>query len=228
MIGIGKNRYKTLVTITAVASVLIINAITTGTDGHIALARHHDNTKVFENNIPFLFSFPIDTHQRQACTTAGGTSPISDSCTASSSDTVSRGTASPSCPTIHPTALTLTISPTTVGVSQHVTLTGTLADTCTGSGLTDIIPNPETRDSIDSRNYNYLPQNNLLNIVYLLKYCIGAYIFIFAFATLEFYKPSRHIMVSHATQVLLICDRNIIIQQLFRNIIKYKNQISFN
>jgi hypothetical protein len=135
MIGIGKNRYKTLVTITALASVLIINAITTGTDGHIALARHHDNTKVFENNMPFLFSFPIDTNQRQACTTAGGTSPISDSCTASSSDTVSRGTASPSCPTIHPTALTLTISPTTVGVSQPFTLTGTLTDTCTGSGV---------------------------------------------------------------------------------------------
>ena len=43
----GKNRYKALITITALASVLIINATAIGSDGHIALARHYDDTQVF-------------------------------------------------------------------------------------------------------------------------------------------------------------------------------------
>ncbi|MFY9869992.1 MAG: hypothetical protein WAK17_09770 [Candidatus Nitrosopolaris sp.] len=49
MLGIGKD-HKELVAIVALASVLIVDALTIGTDGHIALARQHDDTKVFENS----------------------------------------------------------------------------------------------------------------------------------------------------------------------------------
>jgi hypothetical protein len=87
MIGIGKNHCKVLATIAALASVLIVNAVTIGTGGHIALARDHDNTKVFENSD---INVQTDTGQRQVCKTGGSTSPISDSCTASSSNTISQ------------------------------------------------------------------------------------------------------------------------------------------
>ena len=59
MISIGKklfltrkitNHYKALVAMAALAIVLIVNTVAIGTDGHIALARHYDNTKVFENS----------------------------------------------------------------------------------------------------------------------------------------------------------------------------------
>jgi hypothetical protein len=104
--------------------------------GHVALARHYDNTKVFENN---HINVQTDTNQGQACETAGGTSPISDSCTASSTNTISQGTPpappSPCTTTMHPTVLTLTISPTTVPPGTAVSLTGTLTDTCTGQGV---------------------------------------------------------------------------------------------
>jgi hypothetical protein len=115
MIGIGKNHNSAtaLLTIVVLASMLIVNTVSIGT-AHIALARHHDSTKAFENS---GINVQTDTNQGQACETASGTSPISGSCTASSTDTISqRGgiVQSPpsSCsPTMHPTVLTLTISP---------------------------------------------------------------------------------------------------------------------
>ncbi len=100
--------------------------------GHIALADHNEkDTKVLENS---HINVQTDTGQRQDCETAGGTSPISGSCTASSSNTISQGPVpsppsptSPCTPTMHPTVLTLTVTGNLV--------TGTLTDTCTGSGL---------------------------------------------------------------------------------------------
>jgi hypothetical protein len=136
MISIGKNRYKVLVTITALASILLVNVITLGTDGHIALARHYDNTKVFENS---HINVQTDTNQGQACETAGGASPISGSCSTSSSNTISQGAVpsppSPTCPTIHPTVLTLNLSPADAPPRGNVEATGKLTDTCTGQGV---------------------------------------------------------------------------------------------
>jgi hypothetical protein len=139
MIGIGKN-HKALVTIATLASILVVNAMSIGIVG-IALARHHDTTKTFENGGVIV---QTDTNQGQACETASGTSPISDSCTASSSDTISQGGGvvqshpqgphSPCTPTMHPTILTLTL-PTTVPPLSSVVVTGRLTDTCTGSGV---------------------------------------------------------------------------------------------
>jgi len=60
MISIEKNHYKTIMTITALASVLIVNAL----GGHIALARHQDTTKAFQNS---YINIPTDTNQGQAC-----------------------------------------------------------------------------------------------------------------------------------------------------------------
>lgn len=143
MLGIEKNHYKVLATIAALASILIVNAATIGTGGYIALARHRDNTNVFENSD---INVQTDTGQRQVCKTGGSTSPISNSCTASSSNTISQdggviesptqGAVPPSsCTTMHPTVLTLSVSPTSVRPSEPITFTGTLTDTCTGSGV---------------------------------------------------------------------------------------------
>lgn len=119
-----------LVTIAALASILVVNAGLIG-NGQIALARHHDST--FENS---GINVQTDTNQGQACDS--GTSPISGSCTASSTDTISQAggvVQSPpsSCrPTMHPTALTLTPNPNT---ENGLILRGTLIDTCTGLGV---------------------------------------------------------------------------------------------
>lgn len=99
--------------------------------GHIALARHHDNTKVFENG---HINVQTDTGQGQGCETTGGTSPISGSCTASSTDTITQGTPpSPCTPTMHPTTLTLNPITNLGRPGLFVTVTGTLTDACTGS-----------------------------------------------------------------------------------------------
>jgi hypothetical protein len=116
----------------ALASVLIVNTITFGTDNHIALARHHDNTKAFENS---YINVQTDTNQGQACETASGTSPISGSCTASSSNTISQGASSPCTPTMHPTVLTLILSPPNTQPGGQIEATGKLIDTCTGQGV---------------------------------------------------------------------------------------------
>ena len=81
------NDHKTataLVVLAAVAAVLIASTAAMGT-GHIALADNGNKTKGSENN---GIKIPSDAKQQQECQTAGGTSPISLSCTAVSTNTV--------------------------------------------------------------------------------------------------------------------------------------------
>jgi hypothetical protein len=66
-----------LVAIAALAAVLV-GASTVGS-GHMALAGNVTNTGI---------NVPTDTQQKQECETAGGTSPITASCHATSTDTV--------------------------------------------------------------------------------------------------------------------------------------------
>jgi hypothetical protein len=106
--------------------------------GHIALARHHDNTNVLDSDI----NVQTDTNQGQACETAGSASPISDSCTASSTNTITQGAVPvpPSkCSDVmfsHPTILTLSVFPNNGLVpTEGLAVMGTLTDTCTGSGV---------------------------------------------------------------------------------------------
>ena len=49
--------------------------------GHMALAGNVNNTGI---------NVPTDTQQKQECETAGGTSPVTGSCTATSTDTVTQ------------------------------------------------------------------------------------------------------------------------------------------
>jgi len=132
MIGIGKNHYKAIVTIATLTSILIVNAMTIG--GHIALARHQDTIKAFENS---YINMQTDTNQGQACETASGTSPISGSCTASSTDTQGSSSQGLSSPTTHPTVLTLNLpNPAAFYLTgAPVILTGTLTDIRTGMGI---------------------------------------------------------------------------------------------
>lgn len=131
MISIGKN-HKTQVTIATLASILIVNAVLIG-NGQIALARHHDT----DNN---GINVQTDTNQGQACDS--GTSSISGSCTASSTDSISQGggvaqvtpVPSPS-PSQCATMITLSLSPISVSLGT-VEATGTLT-ACTGSGVPD-------------------------------------------------------------------------------------------
>ncbi len=73
-----------LVVIAALAGVLVVSTSAIGS-GHIALAdtitKNVNNTGV---------NVPTDTDQKQYCTTAGGTSPVTGSCTASSTDTITQ------------------------------------------------------------------------------------------------------------------------------------------
>jgi hypothetical protein len=66
-----------LVAIAALAAVLV-GASTVGS-GHMALAHNVTNTGI---------NVPTDTQQKQECETAGGTSPVAGSCTASSTNTI--------------------------------------------------------------------------------------------------------------------------------------------
>ena len=82
------NDHKTaiaLVVLATVAAVLVASTAAVGT-GHMALADSGNKTKVFKNS---GISIPSDAKQQQECQTAGGTSPISLSCTAASTNTVS-------------------------------------------------------------------------------------------------------------------------------------------
>jgi hypothetical protein len=141
-----KIEYKIIVTIAALASILVVNTVAIGTDGHIALASHYDKTNVFKSS-----HINVQTDTDQECETAGGTSPISDSCSAASTNTISQGVVqsptqgppSRSCPT----TLTLTFLPFPTGEE----LTGTLTD-CTGKGVASAIitftgSNPNTPTS---------------------------------------------------------------------------------
>jgi hypothetical protein len=68
-----------LVAIAALAAVLV-GASAMGS-GHMALAGNVNNTGI---------NVPTDTQQKQECETAGGTSPVTGSCTATSTDTVTQ------------------------------------------------------------------------------------------------------------------------------------------
>jgi hypothetical protein len=68
-----------LVAIAAFAAVLV-GASAMGS-GHMALAGNVNNTGI---------NVPTDTQQKQECETAGGTSPVTGSCTAQSTDTVTQ------------------------------------------------------------------------------------------------------------------------------------------
>jgi Na+-translocating ferredoxin:NAD+ oxidoreductase RnfG subunit len=81
------NDHKTaiaLVVLAAVAAVLVASTAALGT-GHIALADSGSKTKVFKNS---GISVPTDTQQKQECETAGGNSPVTGSCTATSTNTI--------------------------------------------------------------------------------------------------------------------------------------------
>ena len=81
-----KNQTTGLVAIVTIAAVLAVSTIALGS-GRMALADtktvtiHVNNTGV---------NVPTDTDQKQQCDTAGGTSPMSTSCTATSSDTITQ------------------------------------------------------------------------------------------------------------------------------------------
>ena len=69
-----------LVAIAALAAVLVGSTAAIGS-GNMALAGNVNNTGI---------NVPTDTQQKQECETAGGTSGISNSCTAASTDTVTQ------------------------------------------------------------------------------------------------------------------------------------------
>jgi hypothetical protein len=73
-----------LVAIAALAGVLVVSTSAIGS-GHIALA---DTITKRVNNTGI--NVPTDTDQKQDCETAGGTSPITGSCHATSSDTITQ------------------------------------------------------------------------------------------------------------------------------------------
>ena len=75
-----------LVILAAVAAVLVTSTAAVGT-GHTAFADNGNNTKGFKND---GISLPTNTKQNQECQTAGGTSPITASCTAVSTNTISQ------------------------------------------------------------------------------------------------------------------------------------------
>jgi hypothetical protein len=68
-----------LVAIAALAAVLV-GASAMGS-GHMAFANNVNNTGI---------NVPTDTQQKHECETAGGTSPVTASCTAASTDTVTQ------------------------------------------------------------------------------------------------------------------------------------------
>jgi hypothetical protein len=68
-----------LVAIAALAAVLVGSTAAIGS-GNMALAGNVNNTGI---------NVPTDTQQKQECQTAGGTSPITSSCTAASNNNVS-------------------------------------------------------------------------------------------------------------------------------------------
>jgi hypothetical protein len=83
----GINQKTALVAIVAIAAVLAVSTIAIG-NGRMALAAD-TNTKtvtIHVNNTGV--NVPTDTNQKENCQTVGGTSGISDSCRATSTNTV--------------------------------------------------------------------------------------------------------------------------------------------
>ncbi|MDQ6863756.1 MAG: hypothetical protein M3044_08015 [Thermoproteota archaeon] len=73
-----------LVVLAAVAAVLVTSTAAVGT-GHMALADNGNKTKGNDG-----ISVPTVTKQKQECQTAGGTSPVTGSCTALSTNNITQ------------------------------------------------------------------------------------------------------------------------------------------
>jgi hypothetical protein len=82
-----KNEKTALVAIVAIAAVLAVSTIAIG-NGRMALAA--DTTTITKNVNNTGVNVQTDTHQKQDCLTAGGSSGLTGSCTAQSTDTVSQ------------------------------------------------------------------------------------------------------------------------------------------
>jgi hypothetical protein len=82
-----KNQKTILVAIVAIVAVIAVSTIAIG-NGRSASAA--ETTTIIKNVNNTGLNVPTDASQKQDCTTAGGTSGISSSCTASSSNTVTQ------------------------------------------------------------------------------------------------------------------------------------------
>jgi hypothetical protein len=83
-----KNQKTALVAIAAIATVLAVSTIAIG-NGRMALADTDTKTVTIHVNNTGV-NVPTDTDQKQNCETAGGTSPVTASCTAASTDIVTQ------------------------------------------------------------------------------------------------------------------------------------------
>jgi hypothetical protein len=81
----GINQKTALVAIVAIAVVLAVSTIAIGS-GRMTLAAETTTITKHVNNTGV--NVPTDTNQKQDCQTVGGTSGISGSCKANSTDTV--------------------------------------------------------------------------------------------------------------------------------------------
>jgi hypothetical protein len=79
------NQKTALVAIVAIAAVLAVSTI-----GRAAFAADTDTKTVTIHVNNTGVNVPTDTNQKQNCETAGGTSPVSGSCTATSSDSITQ------------------------------------------------------------------------------------------------------------------------------------------
>jgi hypothetical protein len=84
-----KNQKTALVAIAAIAAVLAVSTIAIG-NGRMALAADTTTTTITKNVNNSGLNVPTDTDQKQDCLTAGASSPISESCHATSTDTISQ------------------------------------------------------------------------------------------------------------------------------------------
>jgi hypothetical protein len=83
----GINQKTALLAIAAIVTVLAVSTFAIG-NGRMALAA--DTTTVTKNVNNTGVNVQTDTNEKQDCQTAGGSSGISGSCTASSTDTVTQ------------------------------------------------------------------------------------------------------------------------------------------
>jgi hypothetical protein len=81
------NQKTALVAIAAIATVLAVSTIAIG-NGRTALAA--DTTTITKHFSNAGVNVQTDTNQKQDCQTAGGSSPITNSCTAISTDTLAQ------------------------------------------------------------------------------------------------------------------------------------------
>ena len=79
------NQKTALVAIVAIAAVLAVSTI-----GRAAFAADTDTTTITKNVNNTGVNVQTDTAQKQNCETAGGSSGLTNSCTASSTDTISQ------------------------------------------------------------------------------------------------------------------------------------------